>query len=474
MKKAVIFYVLLLPSALWAQQWRPLVTGDKFNFRVDTAGFISNVLFIDSTKYLNGDSVFYLNRVVAKCTGCPEPGYYLCNQPQFLGREMHRKPNGDYIFFSPGESLLKPLAALSESWIYDTAANITAQVTAIGAELVLGEPDSVKTVSLSNGRVIRLSKGHGITLFPVNGENLAYLLEGIDGRGLGVHLPGYKDIYNYNVGDVFQYRFEFMSYAMGDGGGGLLKQRILSKDSSSAGYTYEVESYRISWYESVIGFHGDSSHYYEVGTIEMVDSASNFCNFYPGQLIVDPLGPGTVGDHASLMVIRQDTGMAVSRYVGPAECPLFYRSSSDTLAPLYIVFYMNKYTTGLGNVVNDVSIFESSDQTILIGYVKNGDTTGVIYPDELILEKVPGYQQEQWLRIFPNPAKETVFLECQDGRAFSGHVELYTSVGRLVRSFDFSGSQAKAGIKISGLSAGLYFLVAKNDGKIQKVALLAE
>ena len=50
--------------------------------------------------------------------------------------------------------------------------------------------------------------------------------------------------------------------------------------------------------------------------------------------------------------------------------------------------YVDKYTVGLGEVTFLLGVFEVSIQHVRIGYVKNGDTIGTVYPDSLLLEQV--------------------------------------------------------------------------------------
>jgi hypothetical protein len=57
----VVFW-LFLSGMAFTQEWKPLTSNEKFNYRIDSAGYISTTLWIDSIKIMNGDSVFFLNR----------------------------------------------------------------------------------------------------------------------------------------------------------------------------------------------------------------------------------------------------------------------------------------------------------------------------------------------------------------------------------------------------------------------------
>jgi len=178
------------------QQWRPLTSNEKFNFRIDTASFISNSIWVDSVKIQNGDSVFYLNRVVTQCDTCSNPNWRLCNQSQFLQKKMIQNSGGLYIFQEPGKYCLKNLALLNESWLFDSTSNITALVVNKSHEMIFNVYDSIKTILLSNGDTIRLSKNHGILEFPDFNLDQSYHLEGIEGRNIGIVIPKFADFFN--------------------------------------------------------------------------------------------------------------------------------------------------------------------------------------------------------------------------------------------------------------------------------------
>jgi len=210
-----------------AQQWKPVSNMDKFNFRIDTAVYISNIIAVDSFALQVGDSVCYLNRIVTDIPGISYEKLY--NQPQFLERKMTQRPGGVYLFSDPHSFRINTLAGLNATWVFDSSANITAQVTSKAFEQVLTQWDSVKTITLSNSEIIRISKNHGIIQFPMQGTNHFYQLEGITGRNLGLLVPGFREIFNFNIGDVFQYRNQYMQYGAYEGNVSLIKQTIISK-----------------------------------------------------------------------------------------------------------------------------------------------------------------------------------------------------------------------------------------------------
>ncbi len=472
MKKIICILVFLSPGIAFSQQWRPITSNEQFNYQLNTAGYISNVISVDSFSIQNGDTVFCLNRIVA---GCPAPDSIdrLYNQPQFLERKMTRENGGVYKFSDPGEFWIKTLAGLNATWVFDSVSNITATVTSETYETVLTQWDSVKTITLSGGGIIRLSKDHGIIQFPLIGSSQYYTLKGIAGRNLGVLVPGFHEFYNFNVGDVFQYHDEDISYSIPpSGNGSLYKETIISKDSTSSRYTYGIAVSGMVWQQDNLGFQWDTIHYAYDTTEVFIDSSTQVCNIVPQGLVTNP--PGTYFNNAAMMYIYVDTGQAVSRQLNTDYYPggLYEFRGGDTLAPAYgMEPYVDKYTVGLGEVTFLLGVFEVSIQHVLIGYVKNGDTIGTVYPDSLLLEQVTAKTGKNLVRIYPNPVNNEFIIEL--GR-LSGNtsISIYDAEGQQLITKQIGSPRSI--INVSSLPAGVYFVRLTNDNTAEVVRFIKD
>ncbi|MCX6243872.1 MAG: T9SS type A sorting domain-containing protein [Bacteroidetes bacterium] len=471
MVKSGMIILLLFAALSWnahSQQWKPISSTEKFNYRIDSAAYITNVITVDSAKIQGVDSVFYLNRIVTPCPACSNQSWRLYNQPQFLQRKMIMETGGVYLFSDPGRFWIRTLAGLNATWVFDSSASINAQVTAFSYEQVLSQWDSVKTISLSDGGIIRLSKNHGILRFPVMGSVYYYLLEGIAGRNLGTLVPGFREIFNYNVGDVFQYSFLSINYGIGYGTEGLTKKTIVSKDSSSSGYLYGVAVSTMSWTEYIIGYGYDTIHYYSNSTDTILDSVTHSCNLNPLELIMNPVFPLYVsGPNASIMKVFRDTGQSVSRcqgknyYSSGEEAPLYGFGAGDTLEPSFLAYmYQEKFTTGIGRVIFELGIFETEVNEYLIGYIKNGVTTGTVYSNDFLLQKIGEQKTDGPLRLFPNPAKDRLIVETS-GTDFPYLLSILNMTGQEQITQQVS-EQTKV-IDISNLPVGIYFARLKSD-----------
>ena len=166
------------------------------------------------------DTVYHLNRIFQP----PSPAFpYECGidfdfrlrAPQFLGNTITN--HGDTLFTIRGVEnfTIRSNTPVGASWLFDTVAQVTATVDSITLKAVVatGETDSVKLVSLSNGKQFELSKQHGLIRFPAPeaGEDF-YLL----GRksGLGVQPPTALDFTGFfTPGDSIFYKKKYFDAA---------------------------------------------------------------------------------------------------------------------------------------------------------------------------------------------------------------------------------------------------------------------
>lgn len=131
----------------------------------------------------------------------------LANQPWFLERQVWKTPSGVWQFESPAIFRLQPEAPLGSIWTFDTLGT-QAEVTRLYTRELLGQVDSVKTISISNGGLIELSKHHGIIHFESaatspEGITIISWRNGTERRGL--YAPRFEEIYDFQEGDRYEY-----------------------------------------------------------------------------------------------------------------------------------------------------------------------------------------------------------------------------------------------------------------------------
>lgn len=218
-------YFLILTSVLASvlafgqMNWAPINNEERFNYSSEGTELITRVIFAESTISEGQNLVFDLNRVVALCDTCAsfleeyieevqmdleEGVFYHTDAGQFLGKKIFKTGEEEWEFHDSGLMFtIKPMNGLGAQWSANASTSLTAEIVAIDEGIVLNEPDSLKTILFSDGREMVLSKNHGIVSF-FDGQQLIVLM-GIEGRDLGELLPGNKEFFSFQQGDVLEY-----------------------------------------------------------------------------------------------------------------------------------------------------------------------------------------------------------------------------------------------------------------------------
>jgi len=377
----------------------------RYNFLSDKK--VITTVLVDSIQLQGNDTVYYLNRIAKNCDTCihlpnvNSPGFYLLsNQPQFLQR-ICIKTDSSYIF---NDTLCFRICSdntINKSWIFDTSRNITAKIENILNYSFLGTNDSIKTITLSTGDTILLSKNYGIISFNLfNSYGYGYTLAGIEGKDIGLQIPDAKEIYDFNVGDVFQY----------EGGNGSLpypfsyisKETITSKTLKPDTIIYHIKKLGIKYNHYYGPYQEKFSREYD----EIINLKNNYADFYNFNLYKSK---NCLYGMFNVMTVKEENGEILKKPLLYLECYfqdtfnryLYKRSFS---CQDYFV-----YRKGLG--MDSVSFweFETSYRYHLIGYVKNGDTTGTVYSDKY-LGMNTNQLENQVVFLFPNPNSGRFFI----------------------------------------------------------------
>jgi len=272
MKNRLILLVVVLPVLLHGQDFQnicsPLIT-----FYKSPASALK--AFRRDSVALSGinDSTFYSYRTIRTRTGM------VCKDTvggSVMGRKVFKSHDGWFWFFNCIQDtiFLNSQGVIGDSWRIFNLPNgsyLQAQITAVEMDTVLGNPDQVKIITIQaknslgnniphlfNQKQIRLSKHYGISklfdlyLFP--NDTVSYTLCGKTSLSLGVHDLIWKDIYNYEEGDIFHYQGNVSSQY--GGGGWSTIYRVLSKtvygNNDSVEYTMEYCKHLAQGYPPVV------------------------------------------------------------------------------------------------------------------------------------------------------------------------------------------------------------------------------
>src|SRR2546421_624643 len=137
-----LFFLLISVNA-FSQNWSLINASYKYNYSPDSLSYPSTVtIHVDSSELIGSDSIFYLNRILVQINA----DTVIKNMPQFLQRQMVKKSNGDVLFQDTASYLLKPQGTIGDTWTFDSANNITAQIIDTAYISIFGNYDSVKYI----------------------------------------------------------------------------------------------------------------------------------------------------------------------------------------------------------------------------------------------------------------------------------------------------------------------------------------
>ncbi|MCF6342951.1 MAG: T9SS type A sorting domain-containing protein [Bacteroidales bacterium] len=447
MKKLTALFILL-PVGLMAQDWMPINPSNVYFYKTNGSELINNTVKIDSVGYYENDPVLFLNTIAAECDTCDgnsipcsnwgnSPYRYLIVVPNFLQKQLHIMDDGKWYFQDTAGFVLLPRANLSDSWLFDTANNVLATITEKSFTEVFGQVfDSVKTISLSNGKVIRLSKNYGILEFPdLRGDAEPAFLSGIEGTtNAGTQIYHFRDYFDFNIGDIFQYWFD--QYQVIDQvyyTTRYTKYQIVSKEISADTIRYGIEG--------IIQENTDNGFRFS-DTLVFIDSAKHITNryintladyesesFLEGMYLVRLLYSNnsfTLIDTSSLVDFSNPEAFEPNLFWYCEESPGFLGAQD-------MENIKHTYTPGLGLTKFEIEGFEWGTIDWLIGFIRDGDTVGTIYEDGVLLTVQEPIEPKLFKTIvYPNPFHSSTNITCELHQPSSIQITFYNHLGKQI------------------------------------------
>ncbi|HRN41726.1 MAG TPA: T9SS type A sorting domain-containing protein [Vicingus sp.] len=214
----ILFTIITLN--LFSQDYRLISPNKEVHFNTNsilTLKIDSNFISGTDTTYFNHKALV-VDYIIYPCSG-------RISDTSWVGYGITVQQNGDYIFRNIQNEpiLIKSTALLNDSWVLYTFLNgdyIEAKITSILQETVLGNIDSVKTITLQaknslnsiithavNGTELKLSKYNGIIKLYAfkNFPNTltSCVIVGSSNPNNGVVNLTAADVYNFDIGDIF-------------------------------------------------------------------------------------------------------------------------------------------------------------------------------------------------------------------------------------------------------------------------------
>jgi hypothetical protein len=515
MKKSTFFLFILLNLSftIIAQNWTPLNKNYYYNYKFDNANNITNSILVDSIELsLNGDSIFYLNRIMLGCDTCHalntnngficDSCFELGNQPQFLQRKVIKYTNGVYNFRDTGNIVINSVANVGTTWLFDSVYNIQATIISITLDSIITVTDSIKTILLSSGDTIKFSKNYGIILYPFKyGLYKYHKLCGINPLQIGENAPTYKEIFDFNIGD--KYYYSSFSYSITGNNTVtqnqiIKKKEILSKTTTNSDIIFSVKLMQGTITKVFDVF---SSNTISITFNSNIDTINEY---YDSSL--DPIKHNAqqVGNGYNYRILKSvftlDVNNIFTKMAGAVNSSPYsnyyeiiepevnqYNETVNgiyqnvTFNPPYILnYYYNTnapfgndysyviYKTGLGLVGKGDGFFEAATDEALVGYIKNGITYGTIYSDSQLLSAI-NIDDKSRISIYPNPATNLLNLNLES--ITSSIITIKTIEGNIIYS-EKSTRQNIEHINTSNLSNGLYLLTVTSPTKTETLKFL--
>ncbi|MDO7850343.1 hypothetical protein [Hymenobacter convexus] len=228
MKNGYWLFLLLFTLTARGQNFRPFRPGVAYEFSQAGSDSLYSLRLERGGEGLGNDSAYFFNSRVGPNLGAVStPNCRYCRYSDnlfggYLGilRAGSMQVEYQLVFGDYGnlqyfrQFVLRPRYPLNQPWgLYGLGSVETASVTARGLATVLGQVDSVVTITSSAGKVWRLSKNNGL----VEGPSLRdvrlrtasrvrqLVLSAVPSRRLGTAQLTPQAIYNFQPGDAFWY-----------------------------------------------------------------------------------------------------------------------------------------------------------------------------------------------------------------------------------------------------------------------------
>mgnify|MGYP006265976067 CR=1 FL=1 len=467
MTRLLCFLLLAGPLVLSAQNWQPLKAGNRYHYQTPGDSLVVS-LWIDSVQFVMGDSLFALNRRVVLPDPFPVELRLATQEPHFLMRDMRNE--GDSLFVMRDTTIYRWYAhrPVGSSWTFAPALGLTATVEARLDTLVLGLPDSLQRLRLSNGQRIDWSQTYGIVYWPgLQPGAPARRLIGVEGvNTAGVQVPRFADFFRWQTGDQLQYR----TSRRGLSGATSQTVKLVVLERLVAGDTLRYRLARLIRREVRTGPIPGPQVELIRDTVwhTLIDTRQHPTHQYSGQPFVYP---GLTGNAAAAL---QPRAVAYVYRLPDGTWRKLLGRQGDQVATAVVVYsqwtqdslYANQYGhingyecfetgRGLRGYVHYPA--ESRQDSLLTAYRTATDSMGTFTPDSVLLHTPTTIATQRKLWVYPNPAQDRLTLRWQAAPAYPSQlIRLFDQQGRLWRE----ALLGPAGLtwSVEGLPRGLYLL----------------
>jgi hypothetical protein len=483
MKRFFIIAILLFPLVISAQDnWSICSPGVTFFVKSDSS---MKAFRLDSIQMNGvGDSVFYSYPAIGLVTD--NMGCFDTTKGSILGRKIVKTTDNRFYLFNKDNDTVTILysADLNTAWKFCPLTDndyLQAKVTAIQPLNILGVTDQVKVITLQaknnsgndiphdfNQKTILLSEHYGLAkMYDVNfipGDTTSYVLAGKGNPQAGIQDISWKDVYNFDEGDVFEYLWQYSDF----GTGGIQKSiiHVLQRNVHGAwdSVSYKVEVCTASDY--------GSPPVHET----TFDTSWLYYNFL--SLQSDPLISKLPFEYVPENYIcgYYNVYQGYNKRAVKASTPMYYGSGPGVPCWYYLVgdgVPEYDYAKGLGMVYTGYFGIGNMSNNSLVYFQKGSETWGTPIASScssLVGMNEAKVSESPKITVFPDPVFDKAVVMVSGLRPdVVLRFSLTDVTGQTVfQSKAFTGS---CSFDRTGMPSGIYVLLLKSDdGSVQLIS----
>lgn len=381
----------------------------------------------------------------------------------WLGGEVAFQPNGVEVFQNKLEEPIeiKTQAILQETWpmfLLPDNAFLEARVTNISYQEVLGQMDSVKTISIQAKDVNGENLDHTINDATIKiGQNLGFIetpdlyhfpnynelrfLIGLTNPDLGEGILDTKKVFDFEVGDERHYIDEHDYNEIVFSKTIVIGKEYVNVDS----VVYHIDRYEVRKISYMDYDQGITVTYFDEEIYSLVNGYNltdyTFLNVHPYELIS--------GSDNVTSYIGKDTNEQWFKEInnGPANSS---------------VNWFKQHQKGLGVTK---SYFRESPEVLeyeCLVYYKKGSIEWGTPIDFVALVAAKEIQNpESFLSIYPNPSSNDITIKNKNSNKKLNHIEVFNNIGGKIADWPFNNQEFLTK-SVEDFPPGMYWLVVKD------------
>ena len=479
MKHYYLWIALLLgglsqPAQGQPTAWRPFRPGFIYGFaETGASSSLIHTLRVDSTYSTpTGDSVYTFNRLLRSSSTALYN--YFKSRNNLLGARLRWRPgtsdyyleaNAEPAFNGPATPvtlLLKPRVAVGSTWSASTLPALTATLSSRTLGTVAGgSPDSVATITLSNGQVLMLSRQYGLVAGPpwltlsagsstppINWQQTL-----LPQPGLGGYDP--RVVFALNVGDELGYELSDVAMFSPPCYSGYRLRRILSRQQTgdSLLFTYQEQDRIIntSWCGSNTTLYPAKQQRWAFSLHTGISRQFPYMALLAGEY--RPAYTPT----SSVLYMGQGYGSVN----GSATCLAGTRTQRILEVHGIMPFYQPGIDAGYRDysLISGFGLFQAtSSDYIKLAYYRKGSLTCGSAANYATLLPSRAAQAAAAATLHPNPATEAAMLTLATPTRPGSTLALTDALGRRVWSIEPAAGQTAISVPLANQAAGLYLV----------------